>query len=352
MKNLIIFLAVMVCSFKVSSQTILAEYNFDASSLVPTNFAGSLVTASNVTYTNVNLAGFTNGVTGAPDMAPYFNQWPSTPIIIDPTKFLEITITSNPGITVQVNRIRLWERFMNNGPSVLTLRSSSDGFSSNVYQNASGAATFWEYHNLAIGPFTISNGASISFRIYAGATNSNPGSTFSIDSVHIEGQDITTLPIELISFTGSSNQKEVQLNWTTASERDNDFFTVYRSADLEIWEEVADVPAVGNSQNVSLYETFDRNPLSGVNYYKLRQTDFDSTFTESDAIAVNFQSRSAIAHYVVGEIARIDGQRSRLVDALGRVVAFGESHQMNIEGRFFLQGKDGVTVKSVYVFPP
>lgn len=344
MRKALLFLALLVSSFKVSSQTILAEYNFDASSLVPTNFAGGLVTASNVTYTNVNLAGFANGVTLMPDMAPYFNQWPSAPIIIDPTKFLEITITSNPGITVQVNRIRLWERFMNNGPSVLTLRSSSDGFSSNVYQNGSGSATFWEYHDLAIGPFTISNGASISFRIYAGATNSNPGSTFSIDSVHIEGQDITTLPIELISFGGSVAGNSVELRWVTASETNNDYFTVYRAQNLEDWEEVGTVEGAGESASSLWYSLTDESPHQGVNYYKLRQTDTDGFFEEFPPTAVLYSGSKDATVYRAGELIQLQDP-AFVVDGSGRIVGdVSDRHVLDKPGTYIFVGQTRLTI--------
>jgi hypothetical protein len=79
----------------------------------------------------------------------------------------------------------------------------------------------------------------------------------------------------------------VSLNWITASEINNDYFTVERSADAMHFEKILTVDGAGNSTRTINYSTIDPNPLPGISYYRLRQTDFDNKTTTSDIVAVN-----------------------------------------------------------------
>ncbi len=95
------------------------------------------------------------------------------------------------------------------------------------------------------------------------------------------------LPIELIDFTARSDGKVVHLNWATASEVNNDFFTIEKSTNGYIWEIVTFVDGAGNSNTVLDYSTTDENPYTDVSYYRLKQTDFDGQYEYSDIVAVN-----------------------------------------------------------------
>jgi hypothetical protein len=102
------------------------------------------------------------------------------------------------------------------------------------------------------------------------------------DRFTIGNTDISKpLPIELISFNATVQQAEVKLQWATASELNNDFFTIQRSQDAENWEDVIDVKGAGNSNERIDYETMDGLPYSGVSYYRLKQTDFDKKYSYS-----------------------------------------------------------------------
>ncbi len=79
----------------------------------------------------------------------------------------------------------------------------------------------------------------------------------------------------------------VLINWQTASEINNDYFTVERSSDTKKWEEIEFVTGAGNSTLVLDYTIIDKNPLKGQSYYRLKQTDFDDIFSYSKIIALN-----------------------------------------------------------------
>ena len=89
------------------------------------------------------------------------------------------------------------------------------------------------------------------------------------------------LPIELLSFDAKLNKTVVELSWSTASEFNNDFFTVERSFDLQNFDQVLTVEGAGTSTELITYEAIDENPYAGVSYYRLIQKDFDGTSTRS-----------------------------------------------------------------------
>jgi hypothetical protein len=96
--------------------------------------------------------------------------------------------------------------------------------------------------------------------------------------------DCSLLPVELISFDGKLMEKAVKLAWQSATEINNDFFTLERSLDGRNYETIAIVKGQSTSYENHSYEYFDENPLFGVNYYRLTQTDFDGTFEVFDKI--------------------------------------------------------------------
>ena len=100
----------------------------------------------------------------------------------------------------------------------------------------------------------------------------------------------TPLPVELIYFAANPNGGEVDIKWTTASEINNDYFTVERSRDAIDWEELRVIDGAGNSSLVLDYETVDKKPYQGVSYYRLKQTDFDGKFEYSQIIVVKMDN--------------------------------------------------------------
>lgn len=142
----------------------------------------------------------------------------------------------------------------------------------------------------------------------------------------------TPLPIELISFSGEVVENVVQLNWETASELNNDFFTVERSAGGEVFSSVGIVKGAGITTESKRYDLIDHDPIVGKAYYRLRQTDFDGTYTYSKIIPINYEVSPFPAVDVYpnpshGEFTvRITGLKNEesiplmMVDPLGRAV--------------------------------
>ncbi|WP_027418733.1 T9SS type A sorting domain-containing protein [Crocinitomix catalasitica] len=105
------------------------------------------------------------------------------------------------------------------------------------------------------------------------------------------------LPVELLSFDAEKQNDFVQLNWLTASEINNDYFDVERSNDGINYTKIAKVDGAGNSVKRLSYQVEDFNPNPGMNYYRLKQVDFDGAFEYSQVESVEFNDFSAIKMY-------------------------------------------------------
>lgn len=93
------------------------------------------------------------------------------------------------------------------------------------------------------------------------------------------------LPVDLLSFDACKSENFVKIEWVTAAEINNDYFSIEKSTDGIHWEEYMIVQSKatrGNSNEVLHYEATDDLPQVPVVYYRLKQTDFDGTFKYSD----------------------------------------------------------------------
>ena len=95
------------------------------------------------------------------------------------------------------------------------------------------------------------------------------------------------LPIELLHFSAKLENDGVLLEWATAAEMDNDYFTIERSSDGVHYEVVATLPGAGYSNKVLRYRHYDKIQVESTLYYRLRQTDFNGAFSLSPMQAVS-----------------------------------------------------------------
>ncbi len=147
-----------------------------------------------------------------------------------------------------------------------------------------------------------------------------------------EGTSGTGLPIVLLDFTAEDKGDKVQLNWATAAEINNDFFTIERSRDGQEFEVLLTQEGAGNSTQVLYYEDLDDDPLEGISYYRLKQTDFDGAYEYSDVVAVD-RSKNTTVSIDVYPNPTIDGNLT--IDVKGMNPLMGET-EISITG---LDGK-------------
>jgi hypothetical protein len=99
------------------------------------------------------------------------------------------------------------------------------------------------------------------------------------------------LPVTLVSFNGKKNGNgQNELTWVTSSEENNDYFEIQRSTDAISFEAVGTVKGVGDSKVNNTYTFSEEAPAKLVNYYKLKQVDYDGKSTLSRIIAVRNDS--------------------------------------------------------------
>ncbi len=89
----------------------------------------------------------------------------------------------------------------------------------------------------------------------------------------------------------------VDLHWQTASEVNNDYFTVERSTNGEEFEPILKQNGAGNSSSIINYYDTDNHPLNGVSYYRLKQTDFDGKVSYSGIVSVNRKDNAVVNVY-------------------------------------------------------
>ncbi|HUH74835.1 MAG TPA: T9SS type A sorting domain-containing protein [Chitinophagales bacterium] len=95
------------------------------------------------------------------------------------------------------------------------------------------------------------------------------------------------LPVELLYFTAQAQGCDVVLEWATASEMNNDFFEIQRSSNSYEWNTIGKVDGNGNCNTRVDYQFVDNDISNGINYYRLKQVDFDGTAEYHKIISVD-----------------------------------------------------------------
>lgn len=152
-----------------------------------------------------------------------------------------------------------------------------------------------------------------------------------------------SLPVELLNFSGRQEGSKVKLEWNTASEINNDYFVVERSDEAQVdFDFITKVRSWFSNSSIPLYyDAYDEKPLTGLQYYRLKQVDLDGEFTYSEPVAVTFDpSRTASMPFNIlstytdmvssGSLNVEYSYNSEvpvdytIVDATGRIVAEGK----------------------------
>lgn len=132
----------------------------------------------------------------------------------------------------------------------------------------------------------ISGATSVGGNVYqfAGVTAMTNNLRFTLGTIN---KTNTPLPVELIDFSAVFNTNKVDVSWSTATEKNSDYFEVERSEDAISFTKIDSRKAAGTSNKVLKYSSLDENPINGISYYRLKQFDKDGTFNYSNIISVN-----------------------------------------------------------------
>jgi len=104
-----------------------------------------------------------------------------------------------------------------------------------------------------------------------------------------------TLPVKMISFNSAVTKTGVVLKWSTASEKNSDYFEIQKSFDANNFFVIGECRAFGNSNNVINYSFLDESNLENVVYYRLKQIDLDGKFEYSKVLIVKSINKSLVS---------------------------------------------------------
>lgn len=159
----------------------------------------------------------------------------------------------------------------------------------NVYWQVGGAVILGQ--NSIFRGTIISDGAIdlLNYDTLEGRGLSKPGA-ITLSNNKVVGCDASgqPLPIELLSFGVKPSGHNAEINWSTASETNNDYFTIEHSKDGALFEEVLRQKGAGNSFKILKYSAIDNNPYEGTSFYRLKQTDYDGRLTYSHTVALHY----------------------------------------------------------------
>ncbi|XOV66160.1 MAG: T9SS type A sorting domain-containing protein [Fluviicola sp.] len=143
-----------------------------------------------------------------------------------------------------------------------------------------------------------------------------------------------SLPVELLEFDAQvAGQNLVRLTWVTFTEINNDYFEIERSHDGVNFTPIQRVNGAGNSSISLNYEELDDDPYMGISYYRLKQVDFNGSYSYSEIRSVVFEELSFVNLYpnpaendlnIVVAVSSKELLRVEIIDMIGRIISVEE----------------------------
>ncbi len=245
------------------------------------------------------------------------DEFTATYIADDPDKSYDAT--SKDGTINNISVLEYWELSRDKGSSNVSVSLSWDG-SSAVGVPAELIVARWDGSQWKDHGNTGTTGGANSGTITSEVITSF--SPFTLGSTTANN----VLPIDLISFDAKLDGDLVKLSWETASEINNDYFTLERSVDAVSWEEFKTIKGSGNSNQILSYKDYDYTPYLGTSYYRLKQTDFDGTYSYSEIQTIlNFTSNLIKPVIVANPIPQGANVKIMMRDILDREIVIYNS---------------------------
>ncbi|WP_051211286.1 T9SS type A sorting domain-containing protein [Runella zeae] len=281
MKKIYLFVLFLGVLFKATSQGGGILQTFDAASALPTGW--STTATSNVVVENASSSsGYTIPTTDPTVSASGTNNLSmkncGSATVSVTTAAFDLTGKSNVIVGFGRRRTSAFN-------ATVAFSVSVDGgstFSTLSSDVSSAANTTWAF----LGPISVpaaANQASVIFRFDYTATNSGlcTGSpaNFRIDDFIVGWNDV--FPVKLTFFKAEERSGGVELSWQTSEEISNQRFEIERSLDAKSFEKIGTIEGKGTISIAQHYSFLDSSPLQGLNYYRLKQVDFDGKYSYS-----------------------------------------------------------------------
>lgn len=202
-----------------------------------------------------------------------------------------LTVTGSVSISVTITATGDLEpddyvdvKYISNGgaPVTITNWNSKGTGTHTLVGDCSGCPAASDWGTETVNPTGIS--AVSTFQLLICIDGNGGSERIIVDDISVTG---ALLPIEVTAFEGKLvENKKVMLNWTTFSESNNNYIGVERSRNGIQFEEIGRIQGSGSSNSVREYFFIDENPFLGINYYRLRQVDFNGAEQVHQVISV------------------------------------------------------------------
>jgi hypothetical protein len=117
------------------------------------------------------------------------------------------------------------------------------------------------------------------------------GNGFSPDAM---GNLNRLLPVEFQSVNAITNNKNIKIQFSTSQETNNAYFNIERSTDSRNWKKLGSIAGAGTTQQEQQYSFLDEAPLPGLNYYRIKQVDYDGSFSYSPIVSARWEGKAQV----------------------------------------------------------
>ncbi len=188
-------------------------------------------------------------------------------------------VTQKDPTIANISRCEYWSLNRTSGSSSVTVTAGWTAYSCNVTTPLDMRVARWD---VTESKWKDHGNGGVTGTIVAG-TIVSAGTMASLGPITLANVSSATLPIHLLTFNCQLIERnKVQLTWTTASEINNDYFSLESSADTTNFKVIGIVPGAGNTQHLTYYSFADPRTLDGPMYYRLKQTDYDGKSVYSE----------------------------------------------------------------------
>lgn len=213
-----------------------------------------------------------------------------------PTGSMNVISSSPPNYAwLQSNGYCNPANYGKNGTVCWTFAPTTDSISINSGYASTGCVviSFSNLNLYSCSPSCTLVGSGINFTVTPGqcytwcmSYSGNGGGCNFTDFCPYYQQYNSVLPIELLYFLGFNDNNKNTLNWRTATEINNAYFSIEKSSDAYSWDVIGKLSGSGNSESYKDYKFVDIEPIHGINYYRLKQVDYNGAYKYYGIIAI------------------------------------------------------------------
>lgn len=297
-KFLVISFSLLLTSTISKAQTVISQFTWDSNPVTQADVGPNATSVSSSATSDINGVGGTNGLNPGSPKADINMDIPGSPTFDVQGIDISIDFQREESRGDFVSRGNNLVMGMNGGNLSVTFRTE-DGSGSYININSGNVYSipnddvfrtyrFFYLPGSGVAELQVDGATVWSYAgtpgltlYWVGAGNLRVGNLMDasgsnetvFDNLIIASVMNNPLPVTLTAFTVTPKLDHVAIDWSTATEQDNDYFEILRSADGKEFRSIAKIKGQGYSQKTTDYRFLDQSPLAGISYYRLKQVD-------------------------------------------------------------------------------